>query len=149
MIARTVQVVVVTAAVGGVLWFAFVMSFRTKFRPVQNAIRRMNRGVLNPRQLRTAWHSGAWASVVHHVGRTSGTSYRTPVVAVPTADGFVVALPYGPRADWVRNVVAMGSATIDHDGRTIRVDQPELVPASYANRFLPPRQQRGNPALRG
>lgn len=131
----------VLVAAGGVLTVGFMWSFRTKFRPVQDAIRRMNRAVLNPRQLRAAGQPGAHASVVNHVGRTSGTRYRTPVVAVPTDDGFVIALPYGPGTDWVRNVVAAGSATIEHDGRTMPVERAELVPADDVNPLFPDREQ--------
>ena len=60
---------------------------------------------------------------VHHLGRTSGRAYRTPVVAFDldeSGDRVVVALTYGPGADWVRNVVA-GPAQVDlgHGGRVI------------------------------
>jgi deazaflavin-dependent oxidoreductase (nitroreductase family) len=142
MLVRILQVVIGVAAVSGVLWLGFAVSFRTKFRPVQNAIRRMNRRILNPRQLRTAGQPGAWTSVVHHVGRTSGTSYQTPVVAVPTTDRFVIALPYGSSADWVRNVLAAGTASITHEGLTIRVTGPELMPADDANRLFAAKEQR-------
>ena len=144
MLEGIVRVVVALAVMGGVLWLGFTVSFRTKFPPVQNAIRRLNRRVLNPRQMRTAGQPGAWASVVHHVGRSSGTGYRTPVVATATEDGFVIALPYGPRADWVRNLVAAGSGAIEHGGRIIRVERPALVSASDANRFFAAREQRSH-----
>lgn len=44
-------------------------------------------------------------AVIHHVGRKSGTEYATPVnwFAVD-ATTMIVALTYGPRADWVRNL---------------------------------------------
>ena len=32
--------------------------------------------------------------------------------AVAIDDGFVIALPYGPNTDWLKNVLASGSATI-------------------------------------
>ena len=83
--------------------------------------------------LRSAGQPGANASVVHHVGRTSGRRYRTPVVAQPVEDGFVIALPYGREADWVRNVVAAAGAEVEHDGRRVRVDQPRFVPSAEAN----------------
>jgi hypothetical protein len=57
------------------------------------------------------------ASVVRHVGRTSGKSYETPVHAVATDGGFAIALPYDPGSDWVKNVLARG-ATIACQGRT-------------------------------
>lgn len=137
-----VRVLLSVAAGGAVLWVGFVWSFRTKFRPVQGAIRRLNRRVTNPKQLRTAGQPGAYASIVQHVGRRSGTSYRTPVVVQPAGDDLLVALPYGPSADWVQNVLAAGSATIEHEGATIRATAPELVPSEVANPHFPTKEQR-------
>jgi hypothetical protein len=44
------------------------------------------------------------------------------MVAFATDDGFVIALPYGPGADWVKNVLASGSATIVNEGDTWLID---------------------------
>ena len=38
-----------------------------------------------------------------------------------------------PGADWVRNIMAAGITTIEHEGRTVRVTGPELVPADDAS----------------
>lgn len=130
------------ATAGAVGWLGFLVAFRTRFAPVQDRIRRMNRRVVNPRQLETAGRPGAYASVVHHVGRTSGRDYATPVVAVPTDAGFVVALPYGPGADWVRNVIAAGGARVDHEGRHVAVARPRLVPPDEGNPHFPAKEQR-------
>jgi deazaflavin-dependent oxidoreductase (nitroreductase family) len=127
--------------VGLLALVAFTVSFRTKFRPVQDVIRRFNRDVTNPRQLASAGGVGAWASVVHHVGRASGTAYRTPVVAVEVDDGFLFALPYGPGADWVRNVLAAGSATLEHEGRAVTMDHPVLVDRTRTNPFFARRER--------
>lgn len=135
----------VAATLGGglaVLAVAFVWSFRTGFRPVLDLVRRMNRRLLNPRQLRTAGQPGAGASVVHHVGRTSGRAYHTPVVAQPVADGFVVALPYGRDADWVRNVVTADRAEVEHEGRRVPVDRPTFLTALDANHHFDGPEQR-------
>ena len=48
-----------------------------------------------------------WA-LVHHVGRTSGKSYATPVAVFPAPGAFYVALPWGRGTDWVRNLRAAG-----------------------------------------
>lgn len=45
-------------------------------------------------------------ATLHHVGRSSGRRYRTPIMAFPTARGFVVALTYGPGVQWLRNLEA-------------------------------------------
>ena len=82
--------------------------------------------------------------LIHHVGRTSGSSYSTPVGAVPIEDGFVIALPYGLSADWLKNVLASGSATIAHDGDTYDVDRPEVVPLSAVERQFSHADQRAH-----
>jgi deazaflavin-dependent oxidoreductase (nitroreductase family) len=104
-------------------------------------LRRFSR-LFNPIQMRTAGTPGAYASVIRHVGRSSGRAYATPVGAVPTEDGFVIALPYGTKSNWVRNVLASGSATLVNEGGEYRVDQPELVPLeTVATRFSPADQR--------
>ena len=42
--------------------------------------------------------------------------------------GFMIALPYGSRTNWLRNVLASGSATIVHEGHSYAVERPEIVP---------------------
>ena len=115
---------------------------RTNARPVQHAVRRFNRAFTNPHAMKTAGTPGVRASIVRHVGRTSGRPYETPVETFPTDDGFVIALPYGPDTDWLKNVLASGSATIVEDGNTYRVDQPQLVPTAVAAPHLPANEQR-------
>ena len=110
---------------------------RAKSPAVVNGVRKLGRA-MRPLAIKSAGGPGASASVVHHVGRTSGRSYSTPVVAVPTDDGFVIALPYGLSADWLKNVLASGSATIAHDGSTYDVDRPEVVPLSAVEHQFSP-----------
>lgn len=118
----------------GLVWF---MGMRRKGSIVTKTQRRINRAVFNPRQLRTAGQPGAYAGVVHHQGRVSGRQYRTPVGTVPTADGFVVALVYGSDTDWVKNVLAAGSAVVTHEGQQYEVGDPALISlASAADTFV-------------
>lgn len=137
-----VRVLLAVATGGALLWLGFVWSFRTKNPVVQGAIRRINRGFTNPKQLRSAGQPGSYASVVHHVGRRSGTDYRTPVVVQPAGDDLLVALPYGPGADWVQNVLSAGSATVEHEGHTIWTTGATLVPVEVANPHFPAKEQR-------
>jgi deazaflavin-dependent oxidoreductase (nitroreductase family) len=120
----------------------FLVGMRTKSPAVMDRVRRFNRAVTNPRVLRSAGSPGASASVIRHVGRRSGRSYDTPVGPIPVGDVFVIALPYGPRADWVRNVVASGSATLVHEGRTVPVHKPEIVSTAQVMDDLPSSEQR-------
>ena len=125
-IVRLVKTLLITLVIVGIV---FVAGMRTKAAPVLNTVRRVSRAT-KPRVLKSAGTTGSPTSVVRHVGRTSGRAYATPVGVVPTDDGFVIALPYGPNTDWLKNVLAAGSATIVHDGAEHRVDTPEVVPLS-------------------
>ncbi|MEO8477140.1 MAG: nitroreductase family deazaflavin-dependent oxidoreductase [Actinomycetota bacterium] len=120
----------------------FFVGMRTKSRPVLNAVRRFNRPFTNPRAMEDAGAPGAYASVVRHVGRKTGRRYETPVQVFPSERGFVIALPYGPETDWLKNVLASGAATIVADGITYMIDRPELVPTAEAAPDLPDKEQR-------
>jgi deazaflavin-dependent oxidoreductase (nitroreductase family) len=65
--------------------------------------------------------------VVIHVGRRSHRQYRTPVNVFRRPGGFVIALTYGPNADWVKNVLASGGCTLEHGRRRVRLVEPRLV----------------------
>ena len=128
-----VGLVLVLVALGVV----FFVGMRTKSPAVLRAVRRFNRAFTNPHAMKKAGTPGVRASIVRHVGRTSGRPYETPVETFATDDGFLVALPYGPDTDWLKNVLASGSATIVDDGNTYRVDQPQLVPTARGGAASP------------
>jgi deazaflavin-dependent oxidoreductase (nitroreductase family) len=98
--------------------------------------------VMRPVALRSAGREGNATSVVRHVGRRSGRAYQTPVVVARHKDSFLIALPYGERTDWLKNVLAAGSATIVADGRSYEVDRPEVIPMAEATSYFRPREQR-------
>jgi deazaflavin-dependent oxidoreductase (nitroreductase family) len=140
---RTVMIVAIGAVVlGATVAVVFLIGMRTNHRLVQGAVRRFNRKVTNPRAMRTAGTSGSTTGVIRHVGRRSGRRYETPIGPFPTADGFLVALPYGPQADWVRNVLAAGRTTLVYDGRIHTVDQPHLVTTADIVAELPTSERR-------
>jgi deazaflavin-dependent oxidoreductase (nitroreductase family) len=132
------RIVLIATLVIAVLSATFVLGLRLKVRPVQDRVRRMNRALLNPMMLKTAGNPGAPASIIHHVGRTSGRAYETPVGPVKTETGFVFPLPYGTSPDWLKNVLAAGSADLVYEGESYRVDHPELVSADVGNPYFPP-----------
>jgi deazaflavin-dependent oxidoreductase (nitroreductase family) len=121
----------------------YVLGMRTKSPLVLRPLIRLQRAVINPRQMRSAGRPGAYASVVRHRGRVSGRDLETPVDAVPVEDGFVIALVYGARTQWLRNVLASGSATIVHDGQAVDVDRPRIVPMRDAEELFPAGDRRG------
>jgi deazaflavin-dependent oxidoreductase (nitroreductase family) len=109
---------------------------------------RLQRAFINPRQLQSAGTPGAYAGVICHRGRTSGRPYETPVGVVADDDGFVIALVYGTRTNWLQNVLASGSATIVHEGRTWQVDRPEVVPMRTVLSLFTASDQQGFRVLR-
>jgi hypothetical protein len=135
--------VLVGVLVGGFLLFlAFlVVAMRTKSPQMLGAIRRLNRSVTNRLQ-RSAGKPGASASLIRHRGRVSGRSYETPIVPFATDNGFLVSLPYGPGTDWVRNLLAHGSAVLVTDGTTYTVDRPEVVATALVEELFPPSERR-------
>ena len=76
-------------------------------------------------------------AVVVHRGRRSGRRYRTPVVAFRLSDGYVISLPYGPDRDWVRNVLAAGSCTLERGGRRVELRGPRLLRGGEGRALLP------------
>jgi deazaflavin-dependent oxidoreductase (nitroreductase family) len=135
------QVVVVVGGVVAVIalvGLAFLLGMRLKSPLVLRPLIALQKRVINPRQMASAGTTGAYAAIIRHQGRTSGRLYETPVGAEPTGDGFVIALVYGPKTNWVRNVLASGRATIVREGETCEVVRPEIVSIpSVADSFRP------------
>ena len=126
----------------------YVLGLRSNSSTVRNAARHFHRAVGNPRQMQSAGMPGTYASVIRHRGRTTGRTYETPVWAMPTEDGFVIALVYGSRTDWLKNILASGAAAIVHEGSTYPVDRPEIVPMESARRYFPGTIQRIDSLIR-
>jgi deazaflavin-dependent oxidoreductase (nitroreductase family) len=92
-------------------------------------VARFNRVVVNPIQGVYAWALPPWA-VICHRGRSSGRLYRTPVVARKRGGTLAVAVLYGERSDWVRNLLAAGGGQVVRGGQTYELRDPRLVPAT-------------------
>ena len=93
--------------------------------PIPLSLGRWNRAGFNRLSTPVARHLPGFA-VVHHRGRTSGREYQTPVNLFHTDGGFVIALPYGPHTDWVKNVLAAGSCTVETRGVQVPCTAPRL-----------------------
>jgi deazaflavin-dependent oxidoreductase (nitroreductase family) len=76
---------------------------------------------------------GAPMVLVHHVGRSSGKEYVTPLVYLPgdTGDGavYIFASKAGApeHPDWYRNLIAAGKATIEVGDSTLLVAVSEVT----------------------
>ena len=80
--------------------------------------------------------------MIQHTGRKSGRPYQTPVDIVPTRTGFLIGLPYGTQADWLRNVLAAGSATVVTNGERLDVGEPTIVATADVADLIPGRMLR-------
>lgn len=87
----------------------------------------INKRVFNPPALK----NGKW-QVINHVGRSSGRSYRTPLGAIEVDGGYLFILVYGARADWVQNILASGSATLEAGGEEVGLTSPRVIATAAA-----------------
>ena len=65
--------------------------------------------------------------VLTHRGRTSGRTYRTPINVFRRGDEYLFFLTYGSDVQWVKNVLAAGSCSIETRGRVVELVEPELI----------------------
>ena len=133
-VAAGIGILLAVASVG------FLLVVRFHQRQVLNRVRCFNQRLLNPLVLSFAGREGSGGyAIIRHLGRRSGRPYATPVVAQPTADGFVIALPYGADVDWLRNVQAAGTCQIQRNGIDYTCGQPELIDQEAALSLIPER----------
>jgi hypothetical protein len=83
---------------------------------------RINRRVFNPIEIRRGVRP-----VLIHVGRASARTYATPLDAHAVEGGYLFIPMYGPSTDWLRNVLAAGTALLRIKGEEIELDAPRLV----------------------
>ena len=103
--------------------------------PLPHAVARFNKHVTN-RFLEPLARRASGFAVVHHRGRVSGRSYRTPLNVFPTDDGLIIALTYGPDVDWLRNVQS-GPSELERNGEIRSIAHVRLVARSVAWPVLP------------
>ena len=75
-------------------------------------------------------------AVVHHRGRHSGERYATPVYLFDMNGRHVVVLTYGPRADWIQNLLA-SPGELERDGRLSVIRSVEIVDRAMVGPALP------------
>ncbi len=80
-------------------------------------------------------------AALHHVGRTSGRRYRTPVLAFRTShargEGIVIALTYGTEVQWLKNVEAAGGARLVLGRRVLVLDEPRRLHGEAGAALVP------------
>lgn len=73
----------------------------------------------NPVLVNLAGHG--WFVELEHIGRTSGTAHRTPLMAFRHGDSMTIALTYGPDVQWLKNVRAIGGARMHWHSSMLRL----------------------------
>lgn len=92
--------------------------------PLPRGLAEFNKHVTNRAALLIAgWMPGF--AIIHHVGRTTGEQYDTPVNVFRRDDGYLFALTYGV-ASWVKNVLAANGCTITTRGARVELSDPLL-----------------------
>jgi deazaflavin-dependent oxidoreductase (nitroreductase family) len=66
-------------------------------------------------------------AILTHRGRESGRTYRTPINVFRRGDDYLFFLTYGSDVQWVKNVLAAGSCSIETRGRVVELVEPELI----------------------
>ena len=99
---------------------------------------RMN-GMVNPWLMGHGLVGGAKAEIatLEHVGRTSGTTFFTPVHPTVRDDVVLIPAPLGVGSQWARNVLKAGRARIQLHETLFELDQPELITVSEAGMVAP------------
>jgi len=91
----------------------------------------INKRIFNPIELRQGKRP-----ILTHVGRSSGRTYRTPMDAHKIDGGYAFILVYSSECDWVRNVLAAGTAELQHGGKTVSLTNPRIETSAEAWNLL-------------
>lgn len=115
-----------------------IWAFKSRNPRVIGWLTSYHKHVTNPVMVR--FFSGRWSvnALLHHVGRRSGKTYRTPLTAHRSDNTIFVALPYGPETDWLRNLRSAGQGVLELEGTRYTVEKPEVVPIDQVMPLLPP-----------
>ena len=100
------------------------------------AVARLNRRVTNRLMGPLAGRVPPIVTLVHE-GRKSGRTYRTPVWAFRSDDGWVMALTYGGETEWAKNVEATGRCTIEAPGGTVHVTEVRRLHGDEGRGLMP------------
>ena len=66
-------------------------------------------------------------AILTYRGRKSGRAYQTPINVFQRGNDYFFFLTYGLDVQWVKNVLATGSCSIETRGRVVELLEPELI----------------------
>ncbi len=106
---------------------------------IRDRVRVVNKHVTNKLLIHIAGRKFGHFAILTHTGRKTGKVYKTPIIAEPVENGFVIALTYGKKVDWLANVLAKGSCSLYWKEKEYRLSRPEIVdPGTGLKAFSPP-----------
>jgi hypothetical protein len=90
-------------------------------------VRVINKHFTNKVLIHIAGKNSGHFAILSHMGRKSGKVYKIPIIAEPTERGFIIALTYGKRVDWLDNVMAKGGCSLKWKNREYSLSDPFLI----------------------
>jgi deazaflavin-dependent oxidoreductase (nitroreductase family) len=90
-------------------------------------VRRFNKYVTNKILIHISGKKFGHFVVLSHIGRKSGKLYTIPIIAEPAKNGFVIALTYGRKVDWLENVLAKGGCSILWKNKDYSLVNPQFI----------------------
>jgi deazaflavin-dependent oxidoreductase (nitroreductase family) len=100
--------------------------------PLPKWLAQITKRVFNPLEIRRGIRP-----VLIHVGRSSGRTFETPLDAHPVEGGYMFIANYGRDSDWVKNILAAGSATLRVEGNEVALAAPRMISKDEALPLLP------------
>ncbi len=129
--------------IGGAIGFAANLVWRELQKPAPDQFpwlrQRMN-DTVNPWLIEHGIPGSASAEIacLEHVGRTSGTTYFTPVHPTIREGEVLIPAPLGVGSHWARNVQEAGRSRLQFHETLYELDRPELITVAEAG-LVPPR----------
>jgi deazaflavin-dependent oxidoreductase (nitroreductase family) len=87
----------------------------------------MNKYITNKVMILISGRKFGHFAILSHVGRKSGKLYRIPIIAEPCENGFVIALTYGKKVDWLVNVMAKGGCSLRWKNQDHTLGKPVFI----------------------
>jgi deazaflavin-dependent oxidoreductase (nitroreductase family) len=94
---------------------------------VLDRVRVLNKHVTNKILIHIAGKKFGHFAILSHTGRRTGKLYQTPIIAEPVENGFVIALTYGKKVDWLANVLASGGCDLIWKEKDFHLTNPAFI----------------------
>ena len=107
-----------------------------------NGILIFNKYIFNRITLKFAGKRKVPFSIMRHVGRHSGRTYQTPVLASYMDEVVLIPLSYGENVDWLRNILAQGGCELCWQNQWMRAINPLVIDSKTAIAILPEKRRK-------